>query len=152
VTFGFTAWTYICLPDSRVCPERVGRFQQGASQALNSYVLNIALPALVLVTVHQWVPSWEFLWAALMPWANFILSFCVVSLIGRGSGGSVRCVAVSLSWLEWAILPLWGIRFCRRSTGPRRFRSVSPRIRAGRFLSILRLRCDRCLLFIQHET
>ncbi|MGK7870928.1 AEC family transporter [Falsiroseomonas sp. E2-1-a20] len=65
-----------------------GRLPDNAPQALNGFVINVALPALILRQLHDVTFDWGLAWAALTPWILFaagIVFFLAVSRLARWS-------------------------------------------------------------------
>lgn len=73
-----------------------GGFPGNAPATLNRYVIDIALPALVLTTVPGLVFRADLLWLVLTPWLLLVLSAGVVLLAGRALGWRREVVGVLL--------------------------------------------------------
>jgi malate permease and related proteins len=69
---------------------RSPRVPPRAHQALNAFVLDVALPAVVLRAVPRLTLDASLIAAALMPWVVFGLSIAVFFPLGRALGWSVR--------------------------------------------------------------
>ena len=65
---------------------RSGRLPNGAHRVLNAFVVNIALPALVLRHVHELRPDPALLFPAAMPWVLFALGVGFFAALGRAAG------------------------------------------------------------------
>ncbi|HEX8433849.1 MAG TPA: AEC family transporter, partial [Archangium sp.] len=65
---------------------RSGRFPEQTSLVLNAFVLNVALPALVLRVVHTVSLAPELLAAAATPWLVFGGSWLLVRAVGPRLG------------------------------------------------------------------
>ena len=68
------------LPRYRHCAARDSKMPDDAHLSLNAFVINVALPALVLGQIHGLRPTTVSVWPVLMPWFMFLLS--TVSFIG----------------------------------------------------------------------
>jgi predicted permease len=71
---------------------RTGRFSDTAPAALNAFVINIALPALALLHIHNLQFTGAHLVAVLMPWVIFGLSVIFFHVIGTRMGLSRRTI------------------------------------------------------------
>src|SRR5688572_32951285 len=69
-----------------VLARRSGRFPQQTAQVLNSFVLAVALPALVVRVVHRLEFRPELLAAAVSPWVVFLLAVAFFRLVGPRLG------------------------------------------------------------------
>ncbi|MBJ3775664.1 AEC family transporter [Acuticoccus sp. 2012] len=65
-----------------------GRMPENASKVLGAWVINVALPATALHSVHgiTFDPGWAF--AALTPWIGVALAIVVFAVVGRAAGWS----------------------------------------------------------------
>ena len=63
-----------------------GRLAEGTPQALNGFVLNVALPALVVRHLQGLALDRHLALAALMPWMLFALGAAFFALLGRAAG------------------------------------------------------------------
>lgn len=72
---------------------RSGRFPEQTALALNAYVLNVALPALVLRSVHRLTLVPELLVAAVTPWLVFGGAWLFFRALGPRLGFSPQTVA-----------------------------------------------------------
>ncbi len=64
------------------------RLPPGAPQALNFWIVNIALPALILVEIPKLHFARELLFAAIAPWLVFLGAATVFPIVGRRRGWS----------------------------------------------------------------
>ena len=67
------------------------RLPENAPATINGFIINVALPALVLEYIHSTQPKFELLGAALMPWMLFAIGAAVFWLLARTfrlSGGT----------------------------------------------------------------
>ena len=71
---------------------RFERFPKNAPAALNAFVINISLPALVLLHIHDLPFDRSLVVAALMPWVLFAIGALLFHLIGRWLGLPPRTV------------------------------------------------------------
>ncbi len=81
-----------------VLARRSGRFPEQTPAALNAYVLNVALPALVLRSVHGLTLAPELLLSALTPWLLFVAAWGFFRLVGPRLGlapGSVAALVLT---------------------------------------------------------
>lgn len=76
-----------------VIARRSGRFPEQTSLALNAFILNVALPALVLRMVHQVSLAPELLAAATTPWLVFGASWLFFRTLGPRLGFAPGTVA-----------------------------------------------------------
>ena len=60
-----------------------GRLPNNAPSTLNAFIVNVSLPALTLVTVHELAPDARLVLAALMPWGLFGMGVGFFWLAGR---------------------------------------------------------------------
>ena len=60
-----------------------GKLPDNAPATINGFIINVALPALVLEYIHSTRPVLELLGAALMPWLLFIIGAAVFWLLAR---------------------------------------------------------------------
>src|SRR5262245_66231237 len=60
-----------------------GKLPANAPATLNGFIVNVALPALVLTHVHGTEPRVELIGAVLMPWLLFILGVAVFWLLAQ---------------------------------------------------------------------
>lgn len=77
---------------------RSGRFPEQTPSALNTYVLNVALPALVLRSVHGLTLAPELLLSALTPWLVFAGAWALLGFVGPRLGlapGSVAALVLT---------------------------------------------------------
>lgn len=77
---------------------RSGRFPEFAPVALNAFVLNVALPALVLRAVHRLAFAPGLLLAAATPWLVFALAFVLFQGLGGRLGlsrGTAACLVLT---------------------------------------------------------
>jgi hypothetical protein len=77
---------------------RSGRFPEGTPVALNTFVLNVALPALVVRVVHRLEFAPGLLAAAATPWLVFVLARVLFRAVGAGLGlgrGTVACLVLT---------------------------------------------------------
>ena len=65
-----------------------GRLPEDAHKVLNAFVINVALPALVLLHVHDLRPDAQLVLPALMPWVMFALGAAFFLALGRALGWS----------------------------------------------------------------
>ncbi len=72
---------------------RSGRFPEETARALNAYVINVALPALVLRAVHRLTLVPELLVAAVTPWLVFVGAWLFFRAVGPRLGLSPGTVA-----------------------------------------------------------
>ncbi len=56
---------------------------ENTAPALNGFIVNISLPALILLHVHQLRPSVELIYPVLMPWVMFAVGFMFFRIAGR---------------------------------------------------------------------
>lgn len=84
---------FLCLSAGWLC-QRVSRFPPESGRALNSFVIYLSLPALVLIQFPKLLKSGEidagFFLLALMPWVVFALAWLIVSIIGKTWSRSTR--------------------------------------------------------------
>ena len=64
------------------------RLPAGAPQALNFWIVNVALPALILVEIPKLHFSRELLFPALAPWLVFLGAVAIFGVIGPRRGWS----------------------------------------------------------------
>jgi predicted permease len=69
-----------------VLARRSGRFPQQTAQVLNTFVLSVALPALVVRVVHRLEFRPELVAAAVSPWVVFLLAVAFFRLLGPRLG------------------------------------------------------------------
>lgn len=62
------------------------RMPERGPQALNAFVLDVALPALVLRSIHNLEIRWELIWAAVGPWLTFGVAVAFFLALGRWRG------------------------------------------------------------------
>jgi malate permease and related proteins len=78
---------FLCLAAGFLC-QRVSRFPKDSGRALNSFVIYLSLPALVLLQFPKLLKSAELgsglLLLAAMPWVVFALSWLVFTIVGKG--------------------------------------------------------------------
>ena len=77
---------------------RSGRFPEAAPVALNAFVLNVALPALVLRAIHGLAFAPGLLLAAATPWLVFVMSFVLFHGLGGRLGlarGTAACLVLT---------------------------------------------------------
>ncbi len=60
-----------------------GRIPENAAPVLNGFIINISLPALVLLHVRQLEPSPELVYPVLMPWLMFGVGFLFFRAVGQ---------------------------------------------------------------------
>jgi predicted permease len=65
---------------------RLGRFPDNASSTLNGFIINISLPALTLLYVHELPMSRSLAFPAAMAWIMFGLGFLFFVALGRAAG------------------------------------------------------------------
>jgi len=65
---------------------RAGRMPENTPAVLNSFVINVSLPALTLLTLHQLHPQAALLYAALMAWLLFGLGAAFFYVMGKRLG------------------------------------------------------------------
>src|SRR5919202_6301880 len=65
---------------------RSGRLPPEAHRVLNAFVINVALPALILRHVHELRYDGQLLFAAAMPWVMFALGALFFAALGRAAG------------------------------------------------------------------
>src|SRR5919202_4277758 len=65
---------------------RSGRLPPEAHKVLNAFVVNVALPALILRHVHELRYDGQLLFAAAMPWVMFALGALFFAALGRAAG------------------------------------------------------------------
>jgi hypothetical protein len=88
---------------------RSGRFPEGAPVALNAFVLNVALPALVMRVVHRLEFAPGLVAAAATPWLIFVLAVLFFRLAGRRLGlerGTVACLVLTAGLSNTAFVGL----------------------------------------------
>jgi predicted permease len=56
---------------------------ENTAPVLNGFIINISLPALILLHVHQLRPSFELLYPVLMPWVMFAVGFMFFRVAGH---------------------------------------------------------------------
>lgn len=56
---------------------------ENTAPVLNGFIINISLPALILLHVHQLRPSVELVYPVLMPWVMFAVGFMFFRIAGR---------------------------------------------------------------------
>lgn len=61
---------------------RSGRIPEGAAPVLNGFIINISLPALIILHVHQIRPTFDLIYPVLMPWLMFAVGFIFFRLAG----------------------------------------------------------------------
>lgn len=75
-----------------------GKFPDNAPTTINGFIINVALPALILRHVHSTEPRMELIGAVLMPWLLFILGAAVfwsmaqALRLSRGTTGALMMV------------------------------------------------------------
>jgi predicted permease len=62
---------------------RSGKFPEDAHVTLNSVIIYLSLPALILLHLHGLHFSRELLYAAAMPWCLFLIGACLFFVVGR---------------------------------------------------------------------
>jgi predicted permease len=62
---------------------RSGKFPENAHVTLNSVIIYLSLPALILMHLHGLIFSRELLYAAAMPWCLFLIGACLFFVAGR---------------------------------------------------------------------
>ena len=67
---------------------RSGRLPDGAHRTLNAFIINVALPALVVRYIHELRPDPALLFPAAMPWVLFALGTAFFAVLGRAAGWS----------------------------------------------------------------
>ncbi len=78
---------FVCLIIGAIL-HRLGKLPHSTSAVLNSFVVNIALPAIVLLHVHEMAITRRALYPAGMAWIVFIGCGIIIILLGR--------------WLKWS--------------------------------------------------
>lgn len=82
---------FVCLICGYLC-KKTGRFPLATSQALNSFIVFISLPSLVLIQITKLFETTQFEWSLLkpisMPWIVFLLSWLIFSQLGKWKGWS----------------------------------------------------------------
>ena len=101
---------------------RSGRFPEAAPVALNAFVLNVALPALVLRAVHGLTFAPGLLLAAATPWLVFAGSFALFQGLGGKLGlsrGTAACLVLTggLSNTAFVGLPMTEALLGREALG-----------------------------------
>ena len=67
-----------------------GRLPEAAPKALGGWVINVALPATALVSVHNVTINTDWLLAAATPWLGVLLALALLIPLSRALGWS-RC-------------------------------------------------------------
>lgn len=62
---------------------RSGRIPETAAPVLNGFIINISLPALILLHVHHIRPTFDLIYPVLMPWVMFAVGFIFFRLAGK---------------------------------------------------------------------
>ncbi|MFG1395014.1 AEC family transporter [Xanthobacter agilis] len=78
-----------------------GRLPEGAHRVLGSWVINVALPATALKSVHGLVPTWDWWLAAATPWLGVGLALAMLVPVGRALGwtrGRIGAVVLVAGW------------------------------------------------------
>ena len=72
--------------------KRTGRLPEQTSQSLNSFVIFMSLPSLVLLKITELLSrielQWDYLFPISMPWIIFLLSWLFFSWLGMKRGWS----------------------------------------------------------------
>ncbi len=68
------------------------RFPEDAHKTLNAFIINIALPALILRYVHEMHFNLALIMPAAMPWLMFACGVVFFILVGRGAGWSRQTI------------------------------------------------------------
>jgi predicted permease len=69
-----------------VLMRRLGRFPDNASSVLNAFIINVSLPALTLLYVHELPLDRSLAYPAAMAWILFALGFVFFVALGRAAG------------------------------------------------------------------
>jgi malate permease and related proteins len=62
---------------------QIGRLPDSTSVVLNAFIINIGLPAMALVYLHDLYLTKELIYSALAPWVMFVIGICVLWLACR---------------------------------------------------------------------
>lgn len=101
---------------------RTRRFPPDAAHALNAFVINISLPALILVQIHGLELDRSLIAPALMPWGLFIIGAGIFNVIGkrfRMSRRTIGCLmlAAGLGNTSFVGLPMIEAFYGRGAVG-----------------------------------
>lgn len=112
------------------------RLPAGAPQALNFWIVNVALPALILVEIPKLHFSRELLFPALAPWLVFLGAVAIFGFIGPRRGWSRGTTGAMILTCGLGNTAYMGLAMVESLRGPM---SVGPAVIADQFGSFIAL-------------